>query len=273
MRFTLLEIVQDILNDISGDEVDSISDTTEATQVANIVRSSYNYLISMHDVEEHKTYFQLESASASSPTLMTIPTDILKVYHIDYDQKHNPGAFSGGVFDGNAFDTTESSLYTGQVQRIDLREFIRRSGLLAWSGTDVEAYTFTADSGDSFEIKYKTDRHPSYYVILEDYNVIFNSMNTDVDGTNLDSNNTWCIGLKEPVFTVSDEFIPDFDTISFNWLMEEAKNACSVKLRQVEDPIASKRARTGLIRSQRNNANKVPGSDYQTKHQNLGRNR
>ena len=273
MKFTLLEIVQDILNDISGDEVDSISDTTEATQIANIVRSTYFHLVSQKDLIEHKTYFTLEETSATTPTLMTLPADIIKVYWLDYDQKHDPGAFAGGAFGGSAFDTTESAFFTGNVYRVDPDEFFRRNGLLAWDGTEVDAFTYTAEAGDTFEVKYKTDAAPSYYTIMGDTDVIFNSINTDVNASYLEATNTWGYGLKEPTFTLSDGFTPDLDNLEFNWFMEEAKSACSIKLRQVDDPVASKRARRGWIRSQKNVDNKVPGTTYSTVFPNYGRKR
>lgn len=271
MRFTLLEIVQDILNDISGDEVDSISDTSEATQIANIVRSTYNHIVSQRDIVEHKVYFQLEETTSSTPTLMTIPTDILKVYWIDYDQKHNPGAFSGGVFSGSAFDVTESAYFTGNVYKVEPDEFFRRNGLLSWTGSDIEAYTYTSDSGDVFDVKYETNIAPTYYTIIGDTDVIFNSINTNVNASYLEADNTWCYGLKEPTFTLSDGFTPDLDTIDYNWLIEEAKSAASIKLRQVDDPVASKRAKRGWIRSQKNIDNKVPGTIYSTKFPDYGR--
>ncbi len=41
MKYTLLEIVQEILSDMDSDEVNSIDDTTESEQVATIVKSTY----------------------------------------------------------------------------------------------------------------------------------------------------------------------------------------------------------------------------------------
>jgi len=41
MKLTLLEIVQDIMNDMDGDEVNAISDTIESQQVAQIVKTTY----------------------------------------------------------------------------------------------------------------------------------------------------------------------------------------------------------------------------------------
>ena len=40
-KMTVLEMVQDILNDMDSDEVNSINDTIEAQQVANTVRTVY----------------------------------------------------------------------------------------------------------------------------------------------------------------------------------------------------------------------------------------
>ena len=41
MQMTLLEMVQDILNDIDSDPVNSIDDTEESVQIAQIIKTSY----------------------------------------------------------------------------------------------------------------------------------------------------------------------------------------------------------------------------------------
>jgi hypothetical protein len=250
MKFTLLEIVQDILNDLDGDEVDSYTDTSEATQIANIVRSSYFHLVSQRDLPEHKTFFKLEETSASTPTLMNVPSDVLKTYWINYDVKNNPGAFSGGVFSGSAFDVEEASSF-GLLPYQDPEEFFYTMGRMTWDGTATDDYSFTTATGDIFAVKYRTDVNPTKYTILEDYYVLFDNINTDISVSYLESDLTWCYGLKEPVFTMSDGYTPDLDATEFNLLMEEAKSACSIKLRQVQDPKAEQRARRGWIRSQK----------------------
>lgn len=255
MKLTLLEIVQEILNDISGDEVDSISDTTEATQVANIVKSTYNHLVSHKDLPLHKVYFQLEITSSSTPTMMTIPTDIIKVYWIDYDRKADPGAFSGGAFSGSGFDTGESSFFTGGLEYVTPSDFFQRMGMRVWDNSTTLSYTYTSDSGDTFEVKYKNDKTPTFYTILNNRDVLFDSIDTDINADYLEADDSWAYGLKEPTFTLSDAFTPDLDELEFNWLIEEAKSASSIKLRQVDDPVASRRARRGMVRSMSNNKN------------------
>lgn len=253
MKFTLLEIVQDILNDISGDEVDSIADTTEATQVANIVRSTYFHLISQVNLPEHFTLFSLDETTSTTPTVMTMPTDIIRIDYISYDKKNNPGAFSGGVFDGNAFDTYQSSSY-GPVAYLSPQDFFSMNGTRIWDGTNIKSYTFTGASG-THEVKYKTNENPSFYTILEDYYFIFDAIDLDVSTSYLESALSLCYGLKKPTFELSDGFTPDLDATEFNWLMEEAKSAASIKLRQVDDPVASRRARRGWVRTMTNKSN------------------
>ena len=46
MKYTLLEIVADILSDMDGDFISSINDTDEAMQVAQIVKTNYQAMMS-----------------------------------------------------------------------------------------------------------------------------------------------------------------------------------------------------------------------------------
>jgi hypothetical protein len=69
MKKTLLEMTQDILNDMDSDEVNSISDTVEAQQVANIIKTCYNEMISNRDWPHLRKLVQLDSLQTlRSPT-------------------------------------------------------------------------------------------------------------------------------------------------------------------------------------------------------------
>ena len=46
---TLLEIVQDILSDMDSDEVNSINDSVESLQVAQIVKTAYYNIVDGKD--------------------------------------------------------------------------------------------------------------------------------------------------------------------------------------------------------------------------------
>ena len=66
MRMTLLEIVQDVLNDIDSDNVNSIRDTVESEQVAAIVKSCYFEMIGNRNWPHLKKLFQLEHSESIS---------------------------------------------------------------------------------------------------------------------------------------------------------------------------------------------------------------
>lgn len=83
---TLLEIVQDILSDADGDEVNSIGDTIESMQVARVVRNCYRAIVEEFDLQGEDSAFQLEATtSATRPTHMSIPSNIFDVTLVKYD--------------------------------------------------------------------------------------------------------------------------------------------------------------------------------------------
>jgi hypothetical protein len=88
---TLLELVQDILSDADGDEVNSIGETIESMQVARVVRNCYRAIVEEFDLQGEECAFQLEaSTSATRPTHMTIPANIFDVSMVRYAKKEVP---------------------------------------------------------------------------------------------------------------------------------------------------------------------------------------
>src|SRR5574343_945444 len=86
MKKTLLEIVQDIANDLDSDFVNSIDDTVEAQQIAQIVKSTFNEMISNRNWPHLKKLVQFEAAgSLSKPNYLRIPEGTKEVEFINYD--------------------------------------------------------------------------------------------------------------------------------------------------------------------------------------------
>lgn len=99
MQMTLLDMTQNILSALNSDDVNSISDTTESLQVANIIKTTYFNLIARADLTEHNQLSQLiSSGSALLPTLMYAPDNMSKLKWIKY-------------FDSNITDGTISSQF------------------------------------------------------------------------------------------------------------------------------------------------------------------
>ena len=82
-KMTLLEMVQDIMSDMDSDEVNSINDSQEATQVAQLIKSTYYNIIDGRDMPFLYELFQLEALGDSSkPSHMRLPEDIIDLKFI-----------------------------------------------------------------------------------------------------------------------------------------------------------------------------------------------
>src|SRR5574343_1099300 len=86
MKLTLLELTQNILSAMDSDEVNSINDTAESRQVAQVIKTTYFNILSRADLPELTKLVQLDaSGSALQPTLMLKPSEVLRVDWIKYN--------------------------------------------------------------------------------------------------------------------------------------------------------------------------------------------
>lgn len=87
-------MTQSILSAMDSDEVNSISDTTEASQVAECIRTSFNNLVTRLNLPANNQLIQLTaSGSAAQPVLMTMPDGVQRMDWLKY-------------FDSNPLDST-----------------------------------------------------------------------------------------------------------------------------------------------------------------------
>jgi hypothetical protein len=90
----LLTIVQNILAAMSSDEVNSISDSVESMQVAQIVQNKYYDIVARGDLQLDEQIFQLNPSDNSTlPTLMFLPSGVSRITWMQY-------------YDTNPLDTT-----------------------------------------------------------------------------------------------------------------------------------------------------------------------
>jgi hypothetical protein len=243
MRQTLLEIVQSILSSMDSDEVNSISDTVEAQQVAAIVQETYNYLVSSINLPEHYSLFELQaSGDPNLPVVMYLPSNVLELKYLKYD----------------TVLTDEDGPIYKEVWPLELTEFLNRMYNLSSSNSNVGTATLTANSED-FPILFNNDRAPQYYTSFDDYSLLFDAYNSDED-TTLQKSKTVAFGRLSPSFSLTDSFTPDLDPEHFTLLLNESKAQAFAELKQLENRTAVARARRGWIRTQ--DANNFPGNYY-----------
>lgn len=236
MRYSLLQMVQRILESMDSDEVNSYSDTVESTAVANIIKESYYNIVGRLDLPANHTFFQLNaSGDNTKPVLMTLPNDALNLDYIKYK-----------LIDG-------SSTSWKDINYLPLEEFILRNLDLNEAETNISTMLVSCD-GVNFQFKYYNDRSPTHYTTIDNTTILFDSFELDVENT-LQSSKTMCYGAKIPVFTMNDNFVPQLDANQFQLLINEAKSQAFIELKQTQNTHSDMRARKAFINTQRTKEN------------------
>lgn len=253
MHYTLLEMTQDILSNLSSDEVNSISDTSESMQIATIIRQKYYDIINRGDLTKHDQLFQLTaSADPTQPTLMFAPDGIGRIDYVKYFNS-NPNSSAGAfVSEDNAANdivTTEEASVSPPgyqyVNVISIQQFLDQIDNFNPDEFNVESFTFSDTSNNfpgNYTFYYKTDRQPQYCCVLSNYYVIFDSYDSTQDST-LQTSKTRCYGQVIPTFSMVDSFIPNLDDKQFPLLLNEAKSLAFVELKQMTHAKAEQEAK------------------------------
>lgn len=239
MHYTLLEMTQAILSSIDGDEVNSISDTTESAQVAKLIETTYWDIMSRGAFPRNFTFYTLDpSGDPTQPTIMYLPDDRLTIEWIRY----------------NIATTDDPSANFRDIQFMDLSQFLERMYQLNSEEDNVDSFSLTVPAGDDVTLLARSDKHPEYYTTFNDDTLIFDSYDSDED-TALQSSKTMVYGEKMPVWTESDNFTPDLPANQFTLLLNEAKSLAWAELKQAQNAKAEQRARKGWVVSQKNKRN------------------
>lgn len=230
-KMTLLDIVQEILSDMNSDNVNSISDTIEATQVANIVRRTFYNLYNDREWPHTARLMRLNSSSDSNrPTHMLIDEDVIRVDWVRYNKQKSPS-------DSLRYDEIHYKTPT------DFIDFV-----MARDSTKDNMRTVIDYNGTPLIIQ--TDAFPTYYTSFDDEHIVFDSYDSTLDSI-LQHSKTQVYGLVEPEFLLEDGFVPDIPTKAFPYFVSEAKSVAFLKIKEVfsqKDEQASGRQKVWLAR-------------------------
>lgn len=222
MRYTLLEVVQDVLNDLDADFVNSINETVESQQVAQIAKSCFNEMISNRNWPHLNQLGQLEaSGTLSKPTHMQIPSEVKELKWIKYDKR------KAGV----------TKLDYKDIGYLYPDEFLMMTNNRNSDASNVQTVT---DFSGTPVIIYK-DRAPQYWTSFDDEWVVFDAYDNTVDDT-LKKAKTQVFFVKEPVWVGTDDAIPDLPSEAFAAYVEEVKSAAFLALKQMPNQKAEIKA-------------------------------
>ena len=210
---TLLDMVQDILSDMDSDQVNSISDTVESLQVAQIIKSTYYNIVDGRDYPFLHELFQLDSsASVSRPTHMKLPETIIDLDWVKYNRK-------------KASDTRNKY---EKVKYLAPEEFLDLVNQRDSSNTTVQIVV----DPTSIQLNILNNKAPEYFTSFDNETIVFDSFDSGLEST-IQNSKLQCYGRRSVVFTLSDTFIPDLPVQMFSYLLSESKSVSFITLKQV----------------------------------------
>lgn len=210
-RKTLLDMTQNILSAMDSDEVNSIGDTVESLQVAEVIRETYEYITVGIDIPGRSGIIQLDaSGDTALPNHMTVPSDVERVEWVRYN----------------------GSLIKYKTP-LDFLEYVAGRG----TGDEVEVIEM---------MNIYNDRDPLFFTSFDDDTLVFDAYDA-TEGSTLMQSKTLCWGQRSLAFEFEDDFIPALPLDMFPRLLAEAKAACFVNFKQVSNATEERRARNQKV--------------------------
>lgn len=252
MKRTLLDYTQTILSSLGSDEVNSISDTTESLQVADIIKTTYFNIIGRTHLPNHKQLIQLDaSQDITQPVIMYVPEGVGRIEWLKY-------------FDTNILNTSATSTHDinvditptvggedppvpgySYVTILPPQQFIDMVNTFNPSNDNVESFTFTDSSNDfpgTFTFYYKNNKQPQFCTVINNLYVIFDGFDNTQDST-LQNSKTMALGEIIPHWSNTDTFIPNIGEDQVALLLNEAKSLAFFELKQSAHPKAEQEAK------------------------------
>jgi hypothetical protein len=219
---TLLKIVQDILSDMDADNVNSIDDTIESQQVAQIVESTYYEMLGNRNWPHLGKVIQLDSLSdLAKPNYLKLPDNLKELSFFKYEKQKQ--------------DETKIVLHDVIYKEPD--SFLR---FVSARNSDNDNVQVVNDFGGT-KLLIFNDKAPSYWTSFDDTHLVTDSYDSAVEST-LQSSKSQCQAYIIPSFTQSNSFIPDLPIDAFPALIEEAKSTAFFVLKQMVNTKAEQKA-------------------------------
>lgn len=261
-------MVQDILSSMDSDEVNSINDTIEAQQVANVIKNVYNDIISTIELPEQYELFQLDaSGDNAKPVVMYRPEAFGNIEWLKYNKEGSAVTSSSSTNSWTSpdgltvhFGADEANWSSGGSTGGDYRQFrdiryLPRAEflklVLSFNDNESNILSYSlVEQGVTTSLLCRNDKQPEYYTDISNEILLFDSYDAAIDDT-LQSSKTMAYGKKDPVFQLVDTYVPELDDRFFSLLFNESKALCFSELKQVTHQKAEKSARRDWIKTQK----------------------
>lgn len=220
---TLLKYVQMVLSAMDSDEVETITETVESIQIADLIEQCYFEIIDRRDWEFLKHRVRQLDAGTTVADLL-IPADVMHVEAVRYKN----------------FDTGKMQ----DVFYIPPDEFLHMQQRLTTTDSNVDSVTIS----DSVTMGVYNDRSPTYWTSFDEDTIFFNAYDSDNEASGLTEASSTILATVEPSWTADDAFIPDMPSRMQSLLLNESLSAAWLYLKQTANPKAESIARRQFAR-------------------------
>lgn len=209
VQMTLLQIVQTIMSGLSLDRVNSIQDSEQALQVANIVQDSfYDAVANRHWPHLKQLLVMQDTTDATNrPNYLKLPEGIQEASEVFYNVKTDPTGDNRFVM----------------ITYLTPEKFLMK---VAENKTTAANVVQVIDvSGVPYHIR--NDRAPTFWTSFDDTYIAFDSWDFALDST-VHTTKCWCRGVIMPEFIQDDAFVMDMPLDAQRQIVSDAKSRSSI---------------------------------------------
>jgi hypothetical protein len=249
-KLTIIQVVQKTLEALNLDEVNSLSDSPDAVQVAQIAQDSAYELLNQSEWPFTIRLEQLESiADADRPNYLRIPDEVTRIDYVRYDRTDPVNQDAAGT------DLVEIPTIEWLPPESFLEMTLLRNTQIA------EISTITDFNGGRYHIY--TDRGPSYWTSFDDEYVVFDAYDSDIESTLQGNKSQAHVKWIEDI-VISDDFQLDAPAHFFSTWLADVKSTAFIYMKQEASPKDEQRTRRGLTVLRRN-ASRTDNDDGKVK--------
>ena len=222
-KMTELEMVQDILSEMDSDEVNSIYDTVESTQVAQILKTTYLEMMSNRNWPHLLKLVQFDSSTnIALPTHQKLGVDVKELSFVKYDCRK----------------AGETRRDYKSIAYLHPEDFLNKTN----SRDNDQSNVIVVTDPTLVELLVINDKAPDYFTSFDEETLVFDSYDNTV-GSTLITARFQCQAYVMPEWNDGDDFVPDLPSEAFAALLEEAKSVAFHTLKQVNNDKAEQKAR------------------------------
>lgn len=215
MEKTLLELTQDILSVMDGDNVNSIFDTEESEQVARTIIRTYEALVSNSNWDHTRkglTFVPLTDNDL--PTHIKLEDNVKQLEQVNYNK---------------TILGSDRTRYE-QVKWKEPDDFLRYTNGRDSSSPVVQVVKDLS----GIELLIENNKQPDYFTSFDDKHLIFDSFDSSVDST-IQESKIQAFGFVSITFKLQDDAVPQLPPDAWSFFISEATSKAQYWIRQFED--------------------------------------